>query len=82
MLKVLLCVFLHKINKRGDLSTFNAMLYYDLEGLFAMVPNVDLKIFFTFIYSIHKVYFIEFTAFFQLNHLRCLQKIVHKSQSV
>ncbi len=28
---------------------FNAMLYYDLEGLFAMVPNVDLKIFLTFI---------------------------------
>ncbi len=27
-----------------DLSMFNAMLYYDLEGLFAMVPNVDLKI--------------------------------------
>ncbi len=53
---------------------FNAMLYYDLEGLFAMVPNVDLKILLAFIYSINKVYFIEFTTFFQLNHFRCLQK--------
>ncbi len=58
---------------------FNAMLYYDLEGLFAMVPNVDLKILLAFIYSINKVYFIEFTTFFQLNHFRCLQKIVHHS---
>ncbi len=62
-----------------DLSMFNAMLYYDLEGLFAMVPNVDLKILLAFIYSINKVYFIEFTTFFQLNHFRCLQKIVHHS---
>ncbi len=51
MLRVLFCVFLHKIKKRGALSMFNAMLYYDLEGLFAMVPNVDLKILWL-IYSI------------------------------